>query len=909
MKKLLLLLITVFCTLPSIAQETLTPNNATRWYAEYKNYFEDEICTQLKPAYQVMADEQLRTAMSNFPEELIGFALKVKNNTWDSFEKDFRVQKFKPYSNSYKWAKYMNVYQYSDLQSPTGIIGSNEYIYVFVGGEVPSNAFLYIDVVADNGSYALTEHMLREGLNVFKLADTEEERRMLFLEYKVETDTTATSKKLSDYPELSLHIEGGHVYGYFNAERHDNAFWKEMLKRQANDPIAASYKGIQAKGEKVIFHMFRSSLANGCPEKITEALELWDETIKRQHQLMGAEQYYDRWNDLIMARSDNKGGGFYASPTFTYYDDYALSGMLSPEYIHSNPGTLWTSAHEIGHVNQGAINMVGCTEASNNLFANMNIHQLGISTTRGDGVAFCAEEFNKKTPFPARTSNPIGVARMYFQLYLYFHIAEKDTTFYPRLFEALRKNPLTKGYITYGKDDQLKFAETCCEIAQMDLSEFFEAWGFFEPMESLNIGDYGTYLVTLTKEEIEASRVRMQKYPKKGGHLMFIEDRVKPSKRTDGVSGNRIDFNEDYAIGKMGDIGQWSDYIDESVKAVGYYYTNANGTIEIKRADNAKGALGFKVYIADTNELLSFSNKYSVKLPTYAKYYNLKVYAAQADGNDVEVTSAAQSDNETWQKEALEAQLQSVNNILQRTTEDGKQIGRFYKNAIKDLSDLYQRAKTACDNGDTSEHTFSKWSAMLDEEFNKLMNNPYARAILEELDVYKILNVKYKCYMCNDKYGMQALKQTSKLEDTNWMYWSVEHAGEDGEFYIKDKNGKYINGVETNGASCNGNSKEDAIVFKIKFLENGNAYFVAKESGLVLTSEDNNNTAMIYGAKNVTDLSLWNITVVEKNNTAVEDIEVEDEDCTVIYDLLGRRIENPGKGIYIKNGKKIMINQ
>ena len=133
--------------------------------------------------------------------------------------------------------------------------------------------------------------------------------------------------------------------------------------------------------------------------------------------------------------------------------------------------------------------------------------------------------------------------RMYWQLYLYFHAAGHDTTFYPRLFEYLRETPLSTTSGVNGKFNQLRFAEACCEIAQMDLSEFFEVWGFFEPMNNAHVGDYQDYYVTLSAEDAEASRARMQQYNKKGGHLIFIEDRVKPSKRTDGVDGYRLDYD------------------------------------------------------------------------------------------------------------------------------------------------------------------------------------------------------------------------------------------------------------------------------------------------------------------------------------------------------------------------------
>ena len=204
-KQLILLLAVTVLTVPSIAQQ-LTQNNAQSWYAQYKDYFNDAVCSELKPEYKAMSDDDLRATMSNLPEKLIEFALKAKNNTWDDFEKDFRVQRFKPYSKSLDWAGYMNVYQYSELQNPTGIIGCNENIYVFVGDEVPDSIWLSIGIVADNMSYSLMSYKVFPGLNMFKMPDTGDEKRMMFLNYTVDTDTTATSKKLRDYPEVTLHI-------------------------------------------------------------------------------------------------------------------------------------------------------------------------------------------------------------------------------------------------------------------------------------------------------------------------------------------------------------------------------------------------------------------------------------------------------------------------------------------------------------------------------------------------------------------------------------------------------------------------------------------------------------------------------------------------------------------------------
>lgn len=48
------------------------------------------------------------------------------------------------------------------------------------------------------------------------------------------------------------------------------------------------------------------------------------------------------------------------------------------------------------------------------------------------------------------------------------------------------------------------------------------------------------------------------------------------------------------------------------------------------------------------------------------------------------------------------------------------------------------------------------------------------------------------------------------------------------------------------------------------------------------------------------------VTVVDAA-TGIEDVKVETEGEGVIYDLMGRKVENPAQGIYIKNGKKFIV--
>ena len=79
-----------------------------------------------------MTDDQLMLHMQRFPQEFIDIALKVKNDTWSEYEKEFRVATYKPYSDAYSWSKDLKTNPYSTLNAPTGITcNKGEVLLVF----------------------------------------------------------------------------------------------------------------------------------------------------------------------------------------------------------------------------------------------------------------------------------------------------------------------------------------------------------------------------------------------------------------------------------------------------------------------------------------------------------------------------------------------------------------------------------------------------------------------------------------------------------------------------------------------------------------------------------------------------------------------------------------------------------
>ncbi len=890
------LLLTFLLTLPLLltAQENeyeIIDANKAQYYEILQKYFADDVCSELKAEYSAMSDEELTAEMSNLPTPLRDIVLKIKNG-WGEYEKEFRVASYKAHSKAYNWSSYLKTNPYSDLNNPTGIIcNTNQPLILFVDQSITYPSVVTLsEVSSDQTFYSKKETPLFKGINIIYPSV---DNGMLYITYKVETTRDETSKRLSEFPDIKIHIANGILNGYFDKSRHSNDDWVKMRKSIMKHEI------VQVKGEQTLFSMHLSQVAAVCPNNIYESIDWWDTIVRWEKELMGATKYADRWNNLMMC-CDGQDQYMYATWYYTYYAYNTLGDVLPASKVMANPGLAWGPAHEIGHMNQAAINIVSCTEVSNNLFANVVVWRIGKTTTRGLKVSQCIEDFNNKVPYPLR-SEVFSKTRMYWQLYLYFHEAKKDTTFYPRLFEYLRDTPLSSTSSVNGKFNQLRFAEACCEIAQMDLSEFFEAWGFFEPMNSAHVGDYNNYYVTLSKIDAQESRSKMQQYSKKGGHLMFLEDRVKPSKRGDGVNGYRADFNSDVPVGTAGDVGQWEDYIDESVKAEGYVYITSGKTVTILTDENSKGAVGFKIYDKYGN-MVSFSNTYRLTLPAEVANSKYTVVAAQADGSNVTIPSAAEAGNEEQQLQALEKAIEAAKELIRYKASNNTQVGYYNPNALAVLESLVEAAQEAINNQDQSTLSYGKWSTNILNEIYRIEKDSKAMMSVAPYNHYT-LTTRLGALAYHNGTVKAASASQVKPSDNN-RRWEFVPTASENVFYIKNVGQQsYIN-ISDNSVELV-SSESEAKMMTLVFNGDGTVSFSDKSSDAVrILGVNSDKSATTLDA--IDTNSQWKVVMVV-DNTGIDEI-TSDSEKSIIYDLTGRRIDEiTAPGIYIVNGKKILI--
>ena len=155
---------------------------------------------------------------------------------------------------------------------------------------------------------------------------------------------------------------------------------------------------------------------------LCELFELLDLMVDVQHSLMAVNEYKDRWHSVLGFYSCTH-NYMYASSFGTYYNESTLGEILSYDKMSAGGGSLWGPAHEVGHIHQGLINMIGCTEISNNLFSQAVVHLNGKTSTRLNERKFkdVADLYAAGTSW--HDYNLWDRNTLYLKLYLYYDVS------------------------------------------------------------------------------------------------------------------------------------------------------------------------------------------------------------------------------------------------------------------------------------------------------------------------------------------------------------------------------------------------------------------------------------------------------------------------------------------------------
>lgn len=576
--------------------------------------FTDITCSEIKPD---VTQEQIEA----LPEFFIQTASALKDDSYNKWEKEFRIREYCPYSSADEWADKLMTRKYGDLDNPTGIyVNEGDEVVVLVGDTHGQSISIQNIGEETSKGYAQTSvngdiYPLKEGVN--KL--TAKQTGMLFVMYN-------TNIQNPDAQPIKIHIPlgGGKVCGCFSLKEHQtNEKYKELIDK-------ADYKYFCVIGNAIILYFHHKQLKAAVPYDILSSIELWDNMIQWQQELMGIEDVYPKqMNNHIFAISP-EGGYMWASEGRIGFVYTVLGDILRKSYLMASRNS-WGPAHEIGHVHQGAINWASTTESSNNLFSNYTIYKFGQNCSRGTELAVPEYAANvKKATLVFRRcvenkawcdfgtdyqgEDPEMHARMNWQLWNYYHRCGYNPQFFPTLFKLMRENRVST---QDPGENQMMYARMACRAANENLTDFFERWGFFVPI-SMKVNQYGTYNYIVTDAMIKETKEFMKQFPAPKHAFYYLEDRKKGDPGLDTTPP---------------DVGYFTQFAEDMKITKQITYTISGHQVNVQ---NGEQAVAFE--IKENDNLKYFGTSFQFEIPNTISPDRVKLYAVQADGVRIEMT-------------------------------------------------------------------------------------------------------------------------------------------------------------------------------------------------------------------------------------------------------------------------------
>ena len=872
--------------------------------------FADQACTKLKNPGVGAGDANYDV----LPAELKAMVNKVKSGHWEEanadskklgwgtdYAKKFRVQLYEPYSDPAQSAAAVKINHHSNLNNPTGLYANNRQIlYVMVEGEIKQGATLYLSSVVGHNlpdGNCRSGIQLHEGLNVVPYWS---DGNAVHINYVVETfkDGQMTEHKLSQYEPLKIHIEGGHINGYFNAvgdklyTKDTNADWQYYEDRANLEDII-----ILGKYQTIQFYLNDTNGSHGLRHYFPEAdvnavIAEWDRIMMCERLTMGllSKEEVAEANRLYPTLDDKKRGiysfiggeaegsqqGFYKD----YSDSYRLHGLSfgttynymfgSNEYSGYNvntfgdiignitkaAGPIWGPAHEIGHQHQRLLNMNGLTEVSNNIFSNVAVWYNGKSTSRinvdGGDLMSLLQVYNQENS-DFFTNDRWALTQMNYKLWLYYHLAGHNNKFYPRLFEILRNDPMQISSTQDGATSLLHLYKKTCQAAGEDLTDFFRAYGMFRPMDNRFVDDYTKSHYTMTQKQIDEAIAEVKSWNLPENHvLMLINDAT-----ADVTYGHDGTTPRARWSGVCSDLGCYKGfYVNQESKVTTPYICQMEGNMVKMSA--GKGGVGFLVY-DDKGELLAFSDHFNFPVSArtqmaLAKGY-AKIYVANGDNSMVEVKIQNAAANE---KNMLTELMAEVDQMLALEDATGTKVGFYHAEALADLKATRAKAGEILEAGVAG--TYLSVYEVLNDEIKKLQNNAFAKVNVVEGSAYALVNRSYTTYSMSVEANKE-MKATAGTSES--QQWYLESAGGAGVYYIKSKTaGTYVNAVRRS-QQLKADVASDAEKMSYKLSDMGAGYFA-------LICQDRDGQALhcdagkkIVGWDATSTASQWHIQAVE----------------------------------------------
>lgn len=726
---------------------------------------------------------------------------------------------------------------------------------------------------------------LHEGLNIVPMWGDLSHQFIYYTVNTVKTENgrnVPSEYKVTDYSPLKIHIEGGTLNGFFNyvGDELYTPDTKEDFYYTSNRAVHPMY---DIMGKYVILHFFLfdtpskpgnapspglksvmdKDKSNDNPSRkytydMAQIMKVWDDMCFRERTLMGIQsdaelaryndellwgfyepltgdaiekhpagntwntdpgfQYADYFNNRMMGIT-MQGDLFMNATTWrTAYNISTLTAILKE--IPFDSGGMWGPAHEYGHMNQTPMKFAGTTEESNNIFSNVAVYYLGLNTSRSSLPSDQLNIFNQDLTYLEHST--WGTTRMFLQLWLYYHACGNNKKFYPRLYELLRNNPRQQSYYLNMRYDQCHFAKMCCIAAQEDLTDFFDAWGFFVPLDNYHIGDYSNFMATLTKEDIKAVKDEIAALGlPKNKQIILIDDRP-------GITDRDSWYADEMAIEKAGVLGGIADFRGKVTPSGALSFT-LDGDHMVINHENGTAGVGFLIYGED-GTLLGFSNDYNFPLKKAAVAALMSgtatVYAIGADGTTVEVANDYVNAPIEDHLRNLASLVESVSDVVGRIDEEQLKAGWYTPFYAKAFLAAYEAAQNV--PADADKTMVTELYLNLVNEYTALVNHTHATVRFIPSSTYQIISAEFpkRALSASKSKAMNGSVRTTTPDSQKWKF--IAAGNDNNTFYIQNVgNSLYLGKPVEGGKSENGKilnmaeKRADAGIYTVTEMSTG----------------------------------------------------------------------------------------
>ncbi|MGB2821689.1 MAG: M60 family metallopeptidase [Phycisphaerae bacterium] len=323
-------------------------------------------------------------------------------------------------------------------------------------------------------------------------------------------------------PKVSVHFPTGKVNGFLDASKHTNADWDRLLDSAVSPILDARGKHIQVAYPVEWFNVYTRG-------KGVQLINNYDAMLNHHYTLMGLVKYRKVPRNRILARVNFNFYMFRDGDGVAYLGNKGTMRMVADPSVVIKGDPCWGFCHEVGHVLQMRPQMTwgGMTEVSNNIFSLYTGGKMGNKSRikRQKNYASARKSIIEASPRKSYLAvrNVFDRLVPFWQLHLYFSRNGRPD-FYADVMEQMRLRP----DVGRGNDsirNQFEFVKICCDVAKLDLTDFFEKWGFLWVGE-ITVNDYRTYHYKITQQMVDDTKsyIAKKRYPKPSVDITLIED-------------------------------------------------------------------------------------------------------------------------------------------------------------------------------------------------------------------------------------------------------------------------------------------------------------------------------------------------------------------------------------------------